>query len=156
MKTLLKIVISLLLLSQFLIAVLLVIERPNALYFNSYEDMASMFQAGWIPRWIPQTATQIKESHDTFTNEVWMVFNVSHLDTFYTSCSILKKNEVSFPRKKRAWIVPRFVRHVPDFVSDLIVTVQSNNNLKYYRCDDEKGRFLAVDHVNLRAYFWTN
>lgn len=52
-------------------------------YFETYEDMkaAGMIDAGWIPDYIPRTATEIHETHDIDTNIVKMKFKYEASDT---------------------------------------------------------------------------
>lgn len=142
------VVLSLLFLSIAVFYVSMRIEVTESSY-NTYEEMASIsniFESGWIPSWLPKTASQIKESHDIDTNEAWMTFNFSSSDKFYTNCQIMKRTDVLLPTKK---MKNRF----HNFVSNLMVAVQ-NNAVVFYRCDDNISRFLAVDQTNIRAYIW--
>ena len=53
--------------------------------YKNYSEVAStsgLFEAGWIPLWLPKTASNIQESHDVDTNESWLMFNYAASDKF--------------------------------------------------------------------------
>ena len=52
------------------------LEKPTS-EFTNYEEMAAsgLIKSGWVPKYIPKSATNIKEQHDLDTNQVNIYFN---------------------------------------------------------------------------------
>jgi len=119
--------------------------------YETYEEIASIpniFEAGWIPRWLPKTARNIKESHNIDTNEAWIVFSFSPVDKFYEACRIIIENKVILPTEKQ-------IRHFPNFVVKGVSELKGET-VTFYQCNDDSSRNLAVDHGSAYAYIWGN
>jgi hypothetical protein len=58
------------------------LENPRA-HFDTYAEMesAGWIERGWIPTYLPRSATDIDETHDIDTNEVSVVFRFDPGDT---------------------------------------------------------------------------
>lgn len=58
------------------------VENPTS-HFSNYEDAkaSGIMETGWIPTFIPQSSTEIKETHNLDTNTVNMTFKYSAGDT---------------------------------------------------------------------------
>lgn len=79
-----------------------------------YQDRAEIashdaFQAGWFPEWIPEDAFDIRETHDSDTNESWLVFRVrsGHWEN-PDECTSQASPELSSARVVQRF--PRFAR----------------------------------------------
>jgi hypothetical protein len=104
--------------------------------------------AGWLPRWLPSSAYEIEESHNSDTNESWLVFHFSG-DSFNRSmCLNLDKAEAPLPDEK---LTKRF----PKFAQDARKLIEGSTAFTFHRCDDNLVRFLATDERANVAYSWT-
>lgn len=118
-------------------------------YYETYEkivEIPNVFDAGWIPAWLPKTAKQIKESHDIDTNEVWITFEFSTSDKFFESCLPLKKSAIDLPSEQR-------IHRFPSFVVEALSSVK-NEAMNFYQCDQDSNRYLAIDDQGMRGYIW--
>jgi hypothetical protein len=58
------------------------LERPRSSFATYAEaEAAGMFKAGWLPSYLPKSATNIEERHDIDTNNVWASFSYAPEDT---------------------------------------------------------------------------
>jgi len=133
----------------FLVFSLKKLEVTSASYEN-YSEVASipgLFDAGWIPLWLPKSASNIRESHHIDTNESWLIFNYTASDKFYSSCTLVSKNDMHFPSIER---VGRF----PDFVANNFSKLHSDDSLTFYECDGANGKKLAINNKDNTAYVW--
>jgi hypothetical protein len=79
--------------------------------YASYADAEAdgTVKRGWIPDFVPHSATGIQESHNLDTNEQWMTFhfNATDLPSLQQKLTPLKLGEVRFPReastRERSW-----------------------------------------------------
>lgn len=66
-------------------------------HFADYEHMkaSGLMEKGWLPDYIPHSATDINERHNIDTNVVNMSFKYNPADTEKagTGCTLLEKNE---------------------------------------------------------------
>ena len=62
-------------------------------------------QAGWLPAWLPKTATDVAEVHNIDTNAVmWAaVVPVGQEVSLPANCRSAVRNQLSTPAFKRAW-----------------------------------------------------
>lgn len=67
------------------------------------------FQSGWLPEWIPDDAFDIRETHDSDTNESWLVFRLKsgHWKN-PDECASQESPVLSSPRVMQRF--PRFAR----------------------------------------------
>lgn len=116
-------------------------------HFNNYKEASRngvIPEDGWIPQFLPETATNIHERHHVDTNETWVRFSFQSKDVNFwaTKCSSIALESVSFPRSDRSdkiswWNLKRGSK---------------NRNFKYFECG--ASLFLAIDEINLEAYYW--
>jgi hypothetical protein len=63
--------------------------------FSNYSEMQSsgIFEKGWLPSYLPKSATNIKESHDLDSNIVnaTFVFNPSDIESVKENCKLLEE-----------------------------------------------------------------
>lgn len=119
--------------------------------YGSYSEVAAIagiFDAGWIPIWLPKSAINIKEAHDVDTNEAWLTFNFSSSDTFFSSCISIPRDEIVLP-------VEATLDRFPSFVRDIYSRLKGDTSLLMYRCNGPTSRLLAVDKDANTAYVWS-
>jgi hypothetical protein len=125
------------------------LDETSASYEN-YSEVAStpgLFDAGWIPIWLPKSAFNIQESHNVDTNESWLMFNYIASDKFYMTCALTSKNAIHFPSIER-------VGGFPDFVAHKFGKLQADDSLTFYECEGAKGKKLALNNKDNTAYVW--
>lgn len=65
--------------------------------FNNYSEMQSsgIFEKGWLPSYLPKSATNIKESHNLDSNIVnaTFVFNPTDVESVKENCKLLEETE---------------------------------------------------------------
>lgn len=147
-----NLILALLSLTFLVVMVIYMFTRFEVTYstFDSYNEMESIpniFEASWVPGWLPKTASEIKESHDVDTNEAWLVFNFSPSDRFYKSCQEMEYEHVLLPQIRQS------VRY-PEFVRKLTKKIRTSTEY-FYQCGNDSSRFLAIDHENMRGFIWT-
>jgi hypothetical protein len=75
--------------------------------FDSYAELeaAGLIERGWVPAYVPRSATDIKESHDIDTNEGWMSFQFKSGDTAMADqgCQLLHRTD-----RGRKYLCPPF------------------------------------------------
>ncbi len=118
----------------------------------SYESRADALvgiEAGWIPGWIPESATDIREAHDIDTNKTFITFKFAPNERFYSDCTPKKKgNYPFFPKAEET-------RRFPSFVRRGLKQVQADSSLLFFLCDDEnRSRNVAVGPDSGVAYVW--
>ncbi len=70
------------------------LEQPRSRFATYTEaESAGMFEAGWLPSYLPRSSTDIDESHDIDTNDVWASFKYAPGDTktIQDNCKVLAK-----------------------------------------------------------------
>lgn len=115
-------------------------ERPES-HFPTREAAAELIKRGWIPEWLPASATNIYEFHDLDTNEVWLRFAYAKTDVPPFESLCYSVNRPPHMRSAgKAWWLKR-------------ADGERESALVTYDCSVEGGR-LAVDHEALVAYYW--
>ena len=98
-------------------------ENPKST-FASYEEMdrSGLIARGWLPQYLPRSATEIVESHNLDTNRVWAAFRyrVGDFDSVESICNRIAENELG---KKY---------HCPPFDTRTSTLVLRNNGEGYY------------------------
>ena len=81
-------------------------ERPESSYASFAEAQRSgAVEKGWIPTWIPSSATDIREIHDIDTNESMLSFAYDAQQGWDlpTDCQPANYTRISSPRFSRRW-----------------------------------------------------
>lgn len=121
------------------------LEMMSAEY-EDYGTARNAIERGWLPTWLPRSATNIREAHDIDTNETFAVFEFDREEVFYSSCESTAKGSLDLPRTGRGF---------PDFVDDALSVIEENRNLAFYRCPGRHStRDLAIDMAAGTAYTW--
>ena len=82
------------------------LERPEVSYKNFADaEQHGAIERGWIPNWIPGSATDIRELHDLDTNESMMAFELPPGAAWDlpSNCVKVSYNEVQPPRFRSSW-----------------------------------------------------
>jgi hypothetical protein len=103
---------------------------------------------GWIPEWIPASATDVREVHDLDTNRSQLAFAYREFDTaaLAPSCKSETQSRITVARTAlRSWWPP-----------ELTVASAETKRFSLFACaqDREPQAFLAIDPANRTAYFW--
>ena len=123
-------------------------EMTSANY-EGYADAQMGIETGWLPAWLPESATHIHESHDIDTNESFATFEFAPSDHFYSGCTPVQSAAFIFPRSEDKRRFPRLVRRSLERVHD-------DQSLRFFRCPGRNTRSLAIDPEAGTAYVWTD
>lgn len=81
-------------------------ERPESSYSSFAEAKRSgAIDKGWIPAWIPSSATDIREMHDIDTNESMLTFTYDAQQSWElpADCQPVSYSQTTSPRFSRNW-----------------------------------------------------
>ena len=150
--------------------VLLVAALTLGLYFYFTEIQVTEYKSiaeatadgaiarGWLPEWVPASATNIREVHDLDTNAQWISFNAISEDL---SGMIKPFPELPYVEARRtALLRPWLVGGdwPPELSSPLLSTPRDIHLLGYYGPFKEPFRdpvCVAVEWLNGRACIWS-
>ena len=100
-------------------------------------------ERGWIPSWLPEDATDIRERHDLDSNISQLTFRFDKLNV--SECVPIGADAVEIPRKVMVEWWPAELR------DDRSV----NSTFAFRKCQGANSTaYLAVDDKGKRAYFW--
>jgi len=122
-------------------------EMFESRYANKAEaDRDGAISRGWIPSWLPASATDIREIHDIDTNETWLKFAAMEADllALATQCSAIPGAPKRLPPQIRSWW--------PGDLSD--DRARPVDAYQFLACHADHGGYLAIDRKNARAYYW--
>lgn len=120
-------------------------------YYPNYGAVMKAGEVGegkWIPEFLPQSATDIREVHNIDTNEIWLSFhfNSQELTAMVSSCKEVSESDFHYPRKRiGSWWPQTLVRHLNG-------KIQSSAPYIYYLCNNDG--LMAIDAENNNAYYW--
>jgi hypothetical protein len=81
-------------------------ERPESSY-SSFADAkrGGAVDKGWIPAWLPSSATDIREMHDIDTNESMLTFTYDTQQSWELpgDCQPVNYRQIPSPRFARKW-----------------------------------------------------
>ena len=152
------------------IIVLLVAALTLGLYFYfteiqiaEYESIAEAsadgaIARGWLPVWVPASATNIREVHDLDTNAQWISFNAiaEDLNEMIKPFQELPYVEARRTALRRPWLVGG--EWPPELSSPLLSTPRHIQLLGYYGPFKEPFReplCVAVEWPTGRAWIWS-
>lgn len=124
------------------------LEMTSANY-EEYADAQMGIETGWLPAWLPESATHIHESHDIDTNESFATFEFAPSDHFYSGCTPVQSAALVFPRSEDKGRFPGLVRRS-------LERVHEDRSLRFFRCPGRNTRSLAIDAEAGMAYVWTD
>ncbi len=102
------------------------LENPKSTY-ATYEDIiaAGAIKRGWVPEFIPQSATNIVEQHNIDTNDGFLSFNAPELEleALKSKCKPLTYNDVKYLSNYPLW-----------WPSELEGSNEVSSKLDFYLC----------------------
>ena len=119
---------------------------------TTYQDFESLTKAGaigegkWIPRFLPSSATKIREKHNLDTNEIWLTFHFNVSDQFPagSTCRPKTSNEITCPRRSPGHWWPAALVQNSDHPPD--------GAFSFFHCED--GATLAINREKGEAFYW--
>lgn len=118
---------------------------------SRYEDHAAAAAAGamtrgWLPSFLPASATTIREAHNLDTNEVWATFMIAPgaMDD-NNACQRSDRSGVLLPRRAG-------IGWWPDALSERSAEEPPAVGYTYFRCGTTA--FIAVDGSSGAVYYW--
>jgi hypothetical protein len=132
-------------------------ESFYANYSQAVSDGAII--KGWLPMFLPHSATNIAERHDIDTNEIWVQFYFSKDDLSFLlrSCEKIESTKVIYPRLN-------VTQAIDWWPSNLRGSLNNSDHIyKFYRCSQDtasplgsvkKPAFLALDSDSAVAWYW--
>lgn len=121
------------------------VESSYRTYRQAEADGA--ISRGWLPAWLPPTATEIREWHDLDTNATFasFIYGTAEPRKFLATCH--RTSPTPLPAQRR-WRL----------------NTGERSRLQFYRCDEKttfadgraeaRATWVAIDHARTKAYFW--
>jgi hypothetical protein len=108
-----------------------------------YESAKVLIEAGWLPAWLPKTATEIREAHNIDTNAVSAMFKPNTKDLWIpVDCKQIGPYQAKQPSVKPKW-----------WPGDVPANRLSTYRHVFYECANRS--YLAVLSSGSEAYYWT-
>lgn len=116
-----------------------------------YPDSESAMKAGavgegkWIPKFLPSSAINIRETHNMDTNELWLSFHFKPTDhaSFGQACTPIIASKTAYPRKSPGRWWPTRLLQGSDDVPE---------TYGFYQCAGSG--ILAIDTNKSEAFYW--
>ena len=93
-----------------LLVLLVVLSGCSDLLESSYANYDEVvadnaIRRGWIPIFLPKSASNIQEIHNLENNEIWLVFNLKSDDykAMVRSCNSIPMSEIQYPSRAVSW-----------------------------------------------------
>jgi hypothetical protein len=120
----------------------------------AHAERAGMVSRGWMPAFVPRTATDLWEEHDLDTNELWLRFNVPAGDTSVLSGAVPMPQE-DLRRVYRQ--PPSGLSAMPDELRGHLAPETESGRVAYVRHPPgEHGQYCAALHRQANmAYVWS-
>jgi len=100
------------------------LEEPKSEFANYNEVKASgIMDRGWIPTYIPKSATNIKEQHDIDTNwvEVTFKYTIGDIEDTKEACDSIE------------YLEDRIIFNCKNFSSNVSIILYNNGNAELFR-----------------------
>jgi hypothetical protein len=118
---------------------------------TTYPDAASAIKAGavgegkWVPKFLPSSATNIRETHNMDTNELWLSFHFQPTDyaSFGQACTPITASKTAYPRKSPGRWWP---------IGLLQGSGDVPGSYEFYQCAGSG--ILAIDASKSAAFYW--
>ena len=131
-------------------------ERSTA-YYQRYEDAVKegAVKRGWIPVWVPTTATDIHEQHDLDTNNVWVRFTAPASEKTRITAGLKRLPDTEILRVKAPhpsrtdWWFEGLVQQSPANDNAL------NAEIYVVKCGENKVvGYIALERTTEKVYYW--
>jgi hypothetical protein len=120
------------------------VDVPSA-YYESYAVALSdgAMSRGWIPTWLPRTASEIREVHNTDTNQSMLGFRFDGAEEFDdSSCIRVEPRDPPQPPFSVSW-----------WPGDVPANGVTTHRHSFYVCD-QGAAFLAVSAPLGEGFYW--
>jgi hypothetical protein len=127
------------------------VESSYATYADA--ERAGAVGRGWVPAFVPRSATAIREAHDLDTNDQWLRFRLPDGDTLGAVGAVaLPLNEARLSTGKPPAIVQPWLAELRD---PPLITARAG--IRTYRHPDAGlgARCVALDLSAAEAYVWS-
>ncbi len=121
------------------------IENPKSTYKNYNDVLANhAINAGWIPEFLPKSATNIIEQHNIDTNITHITFlaDQEEIKELKKICDITVIQSVKWTYKYPLWW-PKNLKGIN----------KGNEKRVYYHCKDDDSFITVLD--NTTVYYWS-
>lgn len=113
--------------------------------YPTYQQAAQSgaIESGWLPAFLPESASNIRESHDPETNQVWVSFEFpqEEIESFAAFCTSVSYDQVTLPDLAPRWWDEKALNDPWN---------------AFYVCGDTASLgYLAVLGTGDQAYFWS-
>lgn len=104
--------------------------------FATYSELqtSGLSEQGWLPKWMPSSATQIKETHNLDTGAGYLFFHFSEADL----------NRLSA-------VCPQIIKPLPELPKHLSADWLPKKPDHYFLCEQGK---MAMDSTQLTVLIW--
>ena len=123
----------------------------DAYYPTGTEALKSQsVRNGWLPKDIPQTATEIYDRHNVDTNQVWARWSLvpTDLTKWRENFEVVEVGDVRLPRSPNRRLVK------PDVEWWTFESARQSGGLIFLRRLGERDSFWAVSESEGIVYFW--
>jgi len=140
-----------------MLLVLVVISRDMIVheYYASYNDMleGSAVERGWVPSFVPQSATDIRETHCIERSDQWMKFRFepSEMEEMLEMVTPVAKDSVRLPPHGPT-IICSWWPHT--LVNNTKSGELSNYEFYEYKSARSNLGYLAIESDKPRAWYW--
>lgn len=102
----------------------------------------------WIPSYLPQSATQIREKHNIDTNERWLSFQFAKTDrqVFLEYCKQVRNELFRLPHRRAGWWWPDELQELQSNPQEL------SKKYIFLTCDEDW--IAAINFESNVAFFW--
>ncbi len=105
---------------------------------------SDMIERGWIPEYLPESASDINLKYDIDTNEIMLTFQFdpAEMDDFLSQCAPADLTAADFPQQLSASWWPDDLQWADTAVPRYV----------FYGCNSA---YLAVDEAQNQVFFWS-
>jgi hypothetical protein len=135
--------------------VIYIVETPVTKYTTFAEAQADgAIERGWLPTFLPASATDIRDVHNIDTNARWLTFHapIGDLRLMVQGFKPLAYAEARRTALPRSWRVGGL--WPPELSEPLLATPRDTDLLAYYRAAEDD-LCLAVEWRTGRAWAWS-
>ena len=126
--------------------------------YTNYEAMVAdgAVMRGWVPEFVPKSATDFEESHNLDTNRSWLRFTVpaGDIEAMTQGLVPVSVEMVQFPKQPPALAEPWWPDDLTDPPSGRAEYNFYQHHEVYYGGRENRTNFLAVDRVSNTVWYW--
>lgn len=117
-------------------------------HYGSYSAAADLKIRGWLPDWVPHSATDIYSRQNLDTNAQWLAFEFNSADrkALVASCTASSIAKMTLPPH------PANSAGIPRNWWPLLTRESLKNNFDLFSCSDG-GQLMIPRNAN-KAYYW--